>query len=395
MLEKLGLKQPANGTATCLEEAECIAEQIGYPVLVRPSYVLGGRAMEIIYDNHRLAHYMANAVQASPEHPVLVDDFLDDATEVDVDAISDGERVVIAGVMEHIEEAGIHSGDSACSLPPFSIPPNVVNEIKRQTKVLAKELNVIGLVNIQFAIKDDDIYILEVNPRASRTVPFVSKAVGVPFAKLAARVMAGKKLADLGLTEEKSVSHIAVKESVFPFIKFPEVDVLLGPEMKSTGEVMGIASTFGAAFAKSQIATGVTLPQLQETIFISIKNSDKSGALEIAKNLHDLGYKLIATKGTADFFRKAGLPVTSINKVKEGSPHIVESIIRKEVSVVINTTFGDDAIQDSFSLRRACLTHNIAYYTTLSGGIALVEALRALKENKLGVTPLQEYEAGP
>ncbi|MBI4389083.1 MAG: carbamoyl-phosphate synthase large subunit, partial [Nitrospinae bacterium] len=392
VLEKLGLKQPANGTATSLAEAEVIAEEIGYPVLVRPSYVLGGRAMEIVYDKKSLEHYMSHAVQASPEHPILIDDFLEIATEIDVDAISDGETVVIGGVMEHIEEAGIHSGDSACSIPPFSIAEPVVEEIKKQARALARELNVIGLINIQFAIKDDEIYILEVNPRASRTIPFVSKAIGVPLAKLAAQAMAGKKLKDLGFVEEKVISHIAVKESVFPFIKFSEVDVLLGPEMKSTGEVMGIDKEFGGAFAKSQIATGVKLP-LKGTAFISVKDSDKPGAAEIARGLRDLGFDLVATRGTAEYLAKAGFDVAPINKVKQGSPHIVDAIESRQIDLVVNTVFGEQATQDSFSLRRASLMNNLCYCTTMPGAVALVDALRALRKNELNIASLQEYHA--
>jgi carbamoyl-phosphate synthase large subunit len=390
VLDKLGLKQPQNGTATCLEEAERIAEEIGYPVMVRPSYVLGGRAMEIVYDRHRLEYYMKNAVKASPEHPILVDAFLNDAIEVDVDAISDGEMVVIGGVMEHIEEAGIHSGDSACSLPPFSIGKPVIDEIKKQARALAKELDVVGLLNIQFAIKDTEIYILEVNPRASRTIPFVSKTIGVPLAKLAARVMVGQKLKDLGFTNEVSFRHIAVKESVFPFIKFSNVDVLLGPEMKSTGEVMGIDSTFGRAFAKSQLATGIELP-MHGSVFISVKDGDKRATLPIAQAFKAMGYSLVATQGTARFFRDNGLDVSVINKVKEGSPHIVDAIEGKKVAIVINTTFGDQAIQDSFSLRRASLTHNLPYCTTIAGASALIGGLHALREEKLSVRSLQEF----
>ncbi|MDH5761579.1 MAG: carbamoyl-phosphate synthase large subunit [Nitrospinota bacterium] len=390
VLEKIGIQQPQNGTATSLEEARAIAEEIGYPVVVRPSYVLGGRAMEIVYNEESLDRYMRFAVKASPEHPVLLDDFLDNATELDVDAISDGQQVVIGGVMEHIEEAGIHSGDSACSLPPFTVPLAITDEIKRQTRELALELNVIGLLNIQFAVKDGEIYVLEVNPRASRTVPFVSKAIGVPLAKLAAKVMAGKTLADLGFTEEKVITHIAVKESVFPFIKFSDVDVLLGPEMKSTGEVMGLDTSFGRAFAKSQIATGIQLP-LKGVVFISVKEGDKSAAVKIGKDLTEMGYTLLATQGTANYLKDNGLDVTRINKVKEGSPHIVEAIEADKVDFVINTTFGEQAVKDSFSIRRASLTQNLPYCTTISGAFALVGALHSLKTSSLSLLPLQEY----
>ena len=392
VLEKLGLRQPANDTATSYQEARDIANNIGFPVVVRPSYVLGGRAMEIVYSQDRLEYYMQHAVRASPEHPVLIDDFLQDAIEIDVDAISDGEDVVIGGVMEHIEEAGIHSGDSACSLPTFSLSPAIVTEIKRQTCALARELNVVGLINIQFAVKDDTVYIIEVNPRASRTVPFVSKTIGVPLAKIAARVMGGKSLKEIGFTEEKTFTHIAVKESVFPFNKFQDVDVLLGPEMKSTGEVMGIDTLFGRAFAKSQLATGIKLP-LEGTAFISVKDSDKAKTIAIGKGLEELGYHLIATNGTADYLKKNGIKVASINKVKQGSPHVVEAIEAKQIDIVINTVFGEQSIKDSFSLRRSSLNHNLPYCTTMAGASALVDALKAVKEDDLTITSIQEYGA--
>ncbi|CAI2718308.1 carbamoyl-phosphate synthase large subunit [Nitrospina watsonii] len=390
VLDKLGLKQPQNGTATSFTGAKQIADSIGYPVVVRPSYVLGGRAMEIVYTQQSLDRYMTHAVKASPEHPILIDDFLENATEVDVDAISDGADVVIGGVMEHIEEAGIHSGDSACSLPPFSIQAEIIKEIKIQTKALARELGVIGLLNIQFAIKDKDIYVLEVNPRASRTVPFVSKAIGIPLAKLAARVMAGKSLAELKFTEEPVVPHIAVKESVFPFIKFQEVDVLLGPEMKSTGEVMGIDTSFGKAFAKSQIATGIPLPA-EGTVFVSVKDADKPATLEVVRRLAEQGYRLLATRGTAKYLQERGFEVTSINKVKEGSPHIVDAIENGEVNFVINTTFGEQEVKDSFSLRRASLVKNLPYCTTVAGAYALVGALKSIRESSIDICSLQEY----
>ena len=390
VLEKLGIRQPQNDTATSLEEARTIARKIGYPVMVRPSYVLGGRAMEIVYNQDSLDRYMRFAVKASPEHPVLIDDFLDNATELDVDAISDGQQVVIGGVMEHIEEAGVHSGDSACSLPPFTIPLALTDEIKQQTRELARELNVIGLLNIQFAVRDGEVFVLEVNPRASRTVPFVSKAIGVPLAKLAAKVMAGKTLSELGFTEEREISHIAVKESVFPFIKFSDVDILLGPEMKSTGEVMGLDTSFGRAFAKSQIATGIKLPS-QGMVFISVKEGDKSAAGKIGKSLVDLGYQLMATRGTGDYLRNIGLEVAHINKVKEGSPHIVETLEAGKVDFMINTTFGEQAVKDSFSMRRASLTQNLPYCTTIPGAFALVDALQSLKTSSLSLSSLQEY----
>ena len=390
VLDKLGLKQPDNGIAISYSEAKEIASRIGYPVVVRPSYVLGGRAMEIVYSENRLEYYMQHAVKASPEHPVLIDDFLENAIEIDVDAISDGEDVVIGGVMEHIEEAGIHSGDSACSLPAFSLAPETIDEIKKQTCALAKELNVIGLINIQFAVQNEEVFIIEVNPRASRTIPFVSKAIGVPLAKIAARVMAGKSLKEIGFTKEVIFSHIAVKESVFPFNKFTDVDVLLGPEMKSTGEVMGIDKTFGRAFAKSQLATGIKLP-LEGTAFISVKDSDKPKTVEIAQGLQELGYLILATRGTAEYLYGNGVTVKSINKVKEGSPHCVEGIESGEINLVINTVFGEQAIKDSFSLRRGSLNQNLPYCTTISGASALLGALKALKEEDLSITTIQEY----
>ena len=392
ILDKLGLRQPTNGTAISYEEAREIAERIGYPVVVRPSYVLGGRAMEIVYSQDRLEYYMQHAVQASPEHPILIDDFLEDATEIDVDAISDGQDVVIGGVMEHIEEAGIHSGDSACSLPTFSLAPETIDEIKKQTYALARELKVIGLMNIQFAVKDGTVYIIEVNPRASRTIPFVSKTIGIPLAKIAARVMAGKTLKELGFTEEKSFPHIAVKESVFPFNKFHDVDILLGPEMKSTGEVMGIDTIFGRAFAKSQLATGIKLP-LDGTALISVKDSDKPKTVAIGRDLMEMGYRLIATRGTADYLEKNGVKVSAINKVKEGSPHCVEAIEAKQIAFIINTVFGEQSIKDSFSLRRSSLNQNLPYCTTMAGASAMVSALKFVKEDDLSIKSIQEYGA--
>jgi carbamoyl-phosphate synthase large subunit len=390
VMTKLKLKQPENGTATTIKDAIKTAQILGYPVVVRPSYVLGGRAMEIVYDEERLKYYMKHALEVSPDHPILIDKFLENAIEVDVDAISDGNSVVIGGVMEHIEEAGIHSGDSACSLPTYSIKPEIVSLIKEQTRKLACELNVIGLLNIQFAVKDNEIYILEVNPRASRTIPFVSKATGVPLAKLAALVMTGKSLKELNILEEPTVSHIAVKESVFPFNKFDNVDILLGPEMKSTGEVMGVDNNFGMAFAKAQLATGIKLLN-KGSVFISVKDSDKDKILAITKDFLALGYNIIATKGTALFLNKNSLKATTINKVKEGSPHIVDKISSGEIQFVVNTTFGNQSIKDSYSLRRASINTNIPYYTTIAGSFALLKALKALKKNKMTVTSLQEY----
>ncbi|MBI1987227.1 MAG: carbamoyl-phosphate synthase large subunit [Nitrospinae bacterium] len=390
LLEKLGLRQPESGTALSFEAAREIAKRIGYPVLVRPSYVLGGRAMEIVHEEVGLEKYMARAVTASPEHPVLIDKFLQDAIEVDVDAIADTERVVIGGIMEHIEEAGIHSGDSACSLPPYSLSADLIDQMREQTHLLARELGVIGLINIQFAIQKQEVYILEVNPRASRTIPFVSKAIGVPLAKLAAKVMAGVTLERLGLTEEKRIQHIAVKEAVFPFIKFPGVDTLLGPEMKSTGEVMGIDWGFGQAFAKSQLCTDGGLPQ-GGIVFISVKDEDKPAAVEIARQLVALGFEIVATRGTAAHLRAAGIEVQTVLKVIEGRPNIVDRIKNGEISLVINTPSGRDSQRDSYSIRRAALVHHLPYCTTIPGSFAAAQGIKAVLEGKLAVLSLQEY----
>jgi carbamoyl-phosphate synthase large subunit len=370
-----------------------IARQIGYPVLVRPSYVLGGRAMEIVYDEKDLRDYMERAVQASPDHPILVDKFLEDAIEMDVDAVSDGETVAIGGIMEHIEEAGIHSGDSACSLPPRSVGEALLAEIREQTVAMALELGVVGLINIQFAIKDRLVYVLEVNPRASRTVPFVSKAIGVPLAKLAAKVMLDATLKELGFTEERKLAHVAVKEAVLPFAKFPNVDAVLGPEMKSTGEVMGIDVDFGRAFAKSQIAAGGRLP-LSGTIFLSIRNKDKPVVGALARRLVQMGFRLIATEGTAAAIQSAGVPVERVFKVAEGlRPHIVDRMKNGEVAAVINTPEGRSARLDSYSIRRAAVTMGIPYFTTMAAAFAAAEAIRTLRQCEMGIRPLQEYHA--
>jgi len=391
LLDQLGLHQAPNGTARSGEEAEAIAKQIGYPVLLRPSYVLGGRAMEIIYDAASLRQYMASAVQASYEHPVLVDKFIEDALEIDVDALSDGLEVVVAGIMEHIEEAGIHSGDSACSIPPRSIAPVLLDELREQTRALALELEVVGLINIQFAIKEGKIYVLEVNPRSSRTVPFVSKAIGVPLAKLAAKLMVGYTLKDLGFTEERKLSHVAVKEVVLPFIKFPGVDPILGPEMKSTGEVMGIDASFGGAYAKSQMAINGHLP-LSGTVFLSVRDGDKRKIIPIARSLSKMGFRLMATHGTARALSMAGIPVERVFKVTEGQrPDIIDRMKNNEIALVINTPEGRSSRLDSYSIRRTAIILGIPYTTTIAGAQAAVEAIAYLRQRGVGVRPLQEY----
>ena len=390
MLHKLALLQPENGTARSFEEAEKVVERIGYPVVVRPSYVLGGRAMEIVYDSENLQRYMKTAVLVSPEHPILIDSFLDEAIEIDVDALCDGTDVVIGGIMEHIEEAGIHSGDSACSLPPYSISPEIVAEIRRQTVLMALELNVKGLMNVQYAVKGTVVYILEVNPRASRTSPFVSKATGRPLAKMAARVMAGKTLKELGIVEDIIPTHISVKEAVFPFVKFPGVDTLLGPEMKSTGEVMGIGATFAEAFAKSQLGANVKLP-LSGNVFISVRDADKKHVVSAAEKLYKAGFGILATGGTAQFLEEKGIPVRRVNKVLEGRPHIVDSIKNGEVQLVLNTTHGAQAVADSFSIRREALMHGLAYYTTVAGAKAVADSIILLINQELDVKPIQDY----
>ncbi|HEM47503.1 MAG TPA: carbamoyl-phosphate synthase large subunit, partial [Alphaproteobacteria bacterium] len=392
LLGKLGLKQPENGTATSFEEAETIADQIGYPLVIRPSYVLGGRAMEIVHDLDGLRRYISTAVKVSGKNPVLIDHYLREAIEVDVDALCDGSQVYVAGIMEHIEEAGIHSGDSACSLPPYSLGAEVIAEIGRQTERLARALGVVGLMNVQYAVKNGDIYVLEVNPRASRTVPFVAKATGVPIAKIAARVMAGETLSGLGIDRPGPplLEHVAVKESVFPFARFPGVDVMLGPEMKSTGEVMGLDSDFGRAFAKSQLGAGVDLPA-SGTVFISVRDRDKELVVPPAQDLQAMGFHLVATRGTANFLSHRGLAVEGINKVLEGPPHVVDAMIDGQIQLVINTTEGAKSIEDSFSLRRTALTSGIPYYTTIAGARAAVRAIQALKHGSLEVASLQSY----
>ncbi len=392
LLHKLNLKQAESSTALSVKEAILAAEMIGFPVMVRPSYVLGGRAMEIVYDEKSLKEYMKRAVKASFEHPVLVDKYLEDAIEIDVDAISDGRDVLIGGVMEHIEEAGIHSGDSACSLPPHSLSAEIIDKIKRQTKALAMELNVIGLMNVQFAVKNSDIYILEVNPRASRTVPFVGKATGIPLAKIAAKVMVGKTLRELGLTEERHTAHIAVKEAVFPFDRFPGVDTILGPEMKSTGEVMGIDENFGIAFGKSQIACGNRIP-LSGKVFISLKDKDKPSSVRIVKRLLELGLSVIATRGTAQYLKDHGIDVEIINKVAEGRPHIVDLIKNREIHFVINTVSGTQAQRDSFSIRQSALQYKVPFTTTISGALSAVNAIEMFKNKTVNIKSIQECHA--
>ncbi|MBF0455276.1 MAG: carbamoyl-phosphate synthase large subunit [Magnetococcales bacterium] len=396
LLQELGLLQPRNGLARSEGEAVEIAKRVGYPVVVRPSYVLGGRAMEIVYDEKDLERYMRTAVRASPDHPVLLDHFLNNAIEIDVDCVSDGERVVCGGIMEHIEEAGVHSGDSACSLPPYSIGAGIISEIERQSDLLARGVGVVGLMNVQFAVQDGAIYILEVNPRASRTVPFVSKATGVPLAKIAARVMAGESLEELELLRMPKLEHVAVKEAVFPFDKFPGVDTILGPEMKSTGEVMGMADSFDVAFAKAQEAAGTILPRPglnsdKGMVFISVKSGDKAAVTQPARRLVDLGFKLCATQGTAKHLTDSDIPVVAVNKVNEGRPHIVDLMKNGEVILVFNTTQGKHALSDSFSIRRTALTSRIPYFTTTSGMRAAVAAMASFREGGFYCKALQDY----
>jgi carbamoyl-phosphate synthase large subunit len=390
LLKKLELIQPENGTAFTVEEALTVAQGIGYPVVVRPSYVLGGRAMEIVYEPAALKTFMAKAVLVSPGHPILIDKFLENAIEIDVDAVSDGETTLICGIMEHIEEAGIHSGDSACVLPPYTLLPDQVEKIKTNTYALARELGVRGLMNIQYAIKENVLYVLEVNPRASRTIPFVSKATGIPWAKVATRVMLGRSLPAQGLTREVVPSHISIKESVFPFLRFPGVDTLLGPEMKSTGEVMGIDQDFGLAFAKSQLAAGSELP-LSGTVFISVKDHDKNLVLSTAQKLAHLGFKIMATSGTSRFLSEAGLANQEVRKVREGRPHVVDRMKNGEIQLVINTTIGSKSVSESYSIRQTALLHRIAYTTTVAGARATVEAIEAMQQKKLSVRTIQEY----
>lgn len=390
LVNKLNLLQPANGIARSREEAIAVAERIGYPVLIRPSYVLGGRAMEIVDGQQQLEDYIQTAVQVSGDSPVLIDQYLRDAIEVDVDAICDGDDVVVAGVLQHIEEAGVHSGDSACTIPPYNLPANIIAEIERQTDLLARALNVKGLMNIQFAVKDHKVFLIEVNPRASRTVPFVAKAIGQPIAKIAARVMAGEKLKDLPRIDRNAIDHIAVKEAVFPFARFPGVDPVLSPEMKSTGEVMGIDKDFAIAFAKSQLGMGDDLPT-GGTVFVSVKDSDKPVVLPGVRLLSELGFKIIATGGTAQFIEDAGIPVELVNKVAQGRPNIVDRIKDGGVDLIFNTTEGWQSLKDSQSIRVSALTMKVPYYTTATASVASARAIEALRNQSLEVRSLQSY----
>jgi carbamoyl-phosphate synthase large subunit len=395
MLIKVGLNQPPNDIAHSYSEVMEVARRIGYPLVVRPSYVLGGRAMEIVHDEDDLTHYLRSVVQASPDHPILLDGYLTGAVEIDVDAVADGEDVVIGGIMEHIEEAGVHSGDSACSLPPYSLGRYHLDEIRRVTKLLAKELEVKGLMNLQLALKDDEIFVLEVNPRASRTIPFVSKAIGVPLAKIGARVMAGRKLRELGFTEERRPRHVSVKEAVFPFIKFPGVDVILGPEMKSTGEVMGIDSEFGPAFLKSQYSTDFPIPKGGK-VFLSVAGRDKALATIVARRLSTCGFSFVCTSGTAAALEAAGVPCTVVGKVHEAAEtDVIDLIRRNEIVLVINTAKDKKSFGDSYHIRLAALNHNVPYFTTLAGANALSLGLRAIHRGEsFRVVSLQEYHSG-
>jgi carbamoyl-phosphate synthase large subunit len=386
----LGIRQPENGTATSVEEAAEIAERVGYPVLVRPSYVLGGRAMEIVYDAGSLREYFGRAVRVSEERPVLIDRFLEDAYEADVDAVCDGTRVVIGGVMQHIEDAGIHSGDSACVLPPYLIAERDLETMRAHTVALARALNVVGLINVQYAVKDGTVYVLEVNPRASRTIPFVSKAIGVPLASIAARVMTGETLDAIGFVDEVRPAYVSVKEAVFPFKKFREFDPILGPEMRSTGEVMGIADSFGAAFAKAQLAADNGLPS-GGALFVTVNDHDKATATPIVRRFHELGFRILATKGTATYLRARGVPAERVFKVHEGRPHAIDLVVNGEVHLLINTPLGKHAQRDDYTIRQAAIAHRVPYTTTLSAASAACDAVLALRSRHPSVRSLQEW----
>ena len=390
LMEELNIKQPNNGIAKSADEAIKIADEVGYPVVIRPSYVLGGRAMEIVHSESQLKKYINEAVIVSGSSPVLIDSYLRDAIEVDIDTLSDGKDFYIAGILEHIEEAGVHSGDSACSMPPFSLSEEIIDELKTSVIKIAKAMNVKGLMNVQFAIKDDDIFILEVNPRASRTVPFVAKVSGNPIAKIATKIMTGVQLQNLNY-EDKKIEHIAVKEAVFPFKRFPGVDTILGPEMRSTGEVMGIDREFGIAFAKSQIAGGTDVP-CEGAVFVSVKDGDKEKIYKPVKELENIGFSILATGGTCDFLNQKGIAAKKINKVLQGSPHIVDEIESNNIALVFNTTETPQAIKDSKSIRRSSLENSIPYYTTVSGAIAAVSGIKAIRNGEMDVDTIQSYK---
>ncbi|MFQ5530301.1 MAG: ATP-grasp domain-containing protein [Gemmatimonadota bacterium] len=389
---ELGISTPEGGTAMSLDDALVIADRIGYPVLVRPSYVLGGRAMEIVYDADMLQEFFAKAVRASPTHPVLLDRFLEDAFEADVDAVGDGERVLVGGVMQHIEEAGIHSGDSACVLPPYLLEDSQIEEMKKWTRAFAGRLDVRGLINVQFAVHGGRTYVIEVNPRASRTVPFVSKATGIPLARIAARTLLGETLDEMGLPDDLQVREVAVKEAVFPFNKIPDADPLLGPEMRSTGEVMGHADSFGLAFAKAQIAADGSLP-LEGTVVVTVHDRDKPKATPIVRRLHELGFEIRGTEGTAKYLRSRGVPCEPVFKVHEGRPHIIDLLLSGHIQLLVNTPLGKHAQQDDYMIRRAAIARGVPYTTTLSAASAAADAIIALRSRRLDVTSIQERSA--
>jgi carbamoyl-phosphate synthase large subunit len=392
LLEEMGIPQPANGIAYNIDQATKVARKLGYPVLVRPSYVLGGRAMDIIYDDEALEDYITEALEVSPEKPILIDKFIEDALEVEVDALCDGEEVIIGGIMEHIEEAGVHSGDSACTLPPISLSDRVVEKIRVYTRKIALALGVVGLTNIQYAVKDEVVYVIEANPRASRTVPFVSKATGLPLAKIAAKIMIGKKIKELGIEERLTLKHVAVKEAVFPFNKLPGVDPILAPEMKSTGEVMGIDYDFGMAYYKAELAAGMRLPTSGKA-FISVKDRDKPKIIQVARGLMGLGFELLATKGTAEYLSKAGINAKAVPKTTEGRPNVVDLVINKEVDLIVNTPSGKGPKKEGYEIRRAAVEHNVPYITTIPAALAAVKGGEAIKKGVMTIKPLQEYNA--